>query len=218
MTTQNLFSVLLLTLLLAVIGVTQKQCSENKTLLEDIEKLRDFESEAQFYKTKNGELIAYNNTITVSMEALRRERSQLVSQIENMRIKNPQMVVTTTTTTRIDSVFIPFSEEIPCDDFMTEFKHKDSIWFVIQGRVSQDGVFVDNVVIDNQTLWVLGTKRNGLFRRNETIVAITNTNPYVNVNTIEPIIIRQKPAFYDRLWFKGLIFVGGVAAGVAISR
>lgn len=218
MESKRLTSVLLGIILLIVFGIISKQCQNNKGLVDDIKTLKDYKKEAKYYKDENGKIIAYNNTLEVSLEALEIERADLVKRLEEMKIKKPEIVVVTNTITKIDSIRIPFETKLPCDPFEVSFLHRDSIWIKIQGRVDNNGIYIDNVQIENEILWVLGEKKNGLFRRNEHVVSIDMSNPYVKVTTIEPLIIKQKPAFYDRLWFKGLIFVGGVATGVVVSR
>lgn len=218
MGSRNLTSALLGVLLVAVLGVTHKQCQKNKVLVGDIKALKDYEREAKYYKDENGKVIAYNNTLEVSLKALETERASLAERLKEMKIKKPEIVVVTNIVTKVDSIRIPFETKLPCDPFEVSFLHRDSIWIKIQGRVDNNGVYIDNVQMENEILWVLGEKKNGFLRRNEHVVSIDMSNPYVKVTTIEPLIIKQKPAFYDRLWFKGLIFVGGVATGVAVSR
>lgn len=218
MTIQNLLSSTVFILLIIVVSISHKQCSKNKELLQDIQSLKKYESEAKHYKGKNGELISYNNTLTVSLESLRKEKSDLAKRLENMRIKKPELVVVTNTETVVDSIFVPFDSPIPCDDYTSNFLYQDSIWLSINGRVNQLGVFVDNITMENEILWVLGEKKNGLFKRNEHVVSLEMSSPYFRATHIEPYIIRKKPAFYDRLWFKGVIFVGGIATGVALSQ
>lgn len=218
MESRNLTSIFLGILLVTVLGVTHKQCQKNKGLVDDIKALKDYEREAKYYKDENGKVIAYNNTLEVSLEALETERADLIQRIEDLKMRKPEIIVVTNTVTEVDSIRIPFETKLPCDSFDVAFLHQDSIWIKIQGRVDNNGIYIDDVQMENEILWVLGEKKNGFFRRNEPVVSIDMSNPYVKVTTIEPLIIKQKPAFYDRLWFKGLIFVGGVATGVAVAR
>lgn len=218
MESKRLTSALLGILLVIALGITHKQCQKNKGLVNDIKALKDYEREAKYYKDKNGKVIAYNNTLKVSLEALKIERADLIKRLEEMKIKKPEVVVVTNIVTKVDSIKIPFETKLPCDPFEVAFLHRDSIWIKIQGRVDNNGIYIDNVQMENEILWVLGEKKNRFFRRNEHVVSIDMSNPYFKVTTIEPLIIKQKPVFYDRLWFKGLIFVGGVATGVAVAR
>jgi len=206
---------LLLTLLF--LSLTIRQCRENKDLVEQVSTLANYETDARYYKDKNNEIVAYNKSLETSVAALNIQRAELMQDIEDMRIKKPQVITSIVSETLIDSVVIPFETRLPCDSqFVQPFSHNDT-WFTINGSVTNTHLNIDNIFIQDSLLIVVGEKKNGLFKRNEIIVAVKHSNPHVTTTDIENYVIKPKTRFWQKGWFYGVVFGTGVATGVLIK-
>jgi cell division protein FtsB len=213
---ENKWLTLFLVAVVLFISLTIRQCRENHVLLEQVKDLADYKSEAKYYKDKNGEIIAYNKSLETSVEALNIQRAELMQELKDMRIKKPQVITSIVSETLIDSVVIPFETRLPCDSqFVQPFSHNDT-WFTINGSVTNTHLNIDNIFIQDSLLIVVGEKKNGLFKRNEIIVAVKHSNPHVTTTDIENYIIKPKTRFWQKGWFYGVVFGTGVATGVLI--
>ena len=170
-----------------------------------------------FYKSKSGELIAYNKSLNVSYRNLKKANDSLFKEIEDLKIKKPTTITIVKTEIVIKEITIPYLVELPCDSFSIPFNFNDS-WVSIDGNSSNSGLRFDSIKLTNDMLIVSGLKRNGWFKPSETIVSVKSENPYVNVTGLQNYTIKENAPFYNKLWFKALLFTGGVATGVIISR
>ena len=59
----------------------------------------------------------------------------------------------------------------------------------------------------------LGMKSNGFFKSPTPTVLVKNENPYVNVNSLRNVVIKNDTRFYDK---KGFWFGVGVGTGILI--
>jgi hypothetical protein len=191
------------------------KCSEVSDLRSDVAKIENYKDTVKFYKSKNGELISYNDALVVSKGALERANDSLFAQIRDMKM-NPDVVVRWRTRVDVDTQFIPFETKIPCEEeFKVDFKYDDR-WLDINGTVVNTGVTLNRVSLENDILFVVGEKKNGIFKRNEYIVAVKSENPYFQTEGIQSYTIKPKEKFHNKLWFKTLLFVAGVGVGVAL--
>jgi len=214
---ENRFVTILLVVTLLFSALTMRQCRENKELVSQVEDLASYKSEAKYYKDKNGEVIAYNKSLETSVEALNIQRAELMQQVKDMRIKKPQVITTTVSQTLIDSIVIPFETKLPCDSpFVQPFSYND-VWVHIDGSVDNVSLRIDNIFIQDSLLIVVGEKRNGLFKRNEVIVAVKHSNPHVTTTDIENFMIKPRGKFWQRGWFYGVVFGTGVVVGMLIK-
>ena len=194
------------------------QCKRVGELNSDIAKLETYKDTVKFYKSKSGRLIAYNDALVVDRRALEKVKDSLMEEIKDLNIKKPDVIVRWRTRVEIDTQYVPFDVEIPCEkDFMANFKFEDK-WLSFDGDVSRSGVRMNNISLDNDLTFVVGEKKNGLFKRNEYVVALKSGNPYFKTESIQSYVIKPKPKFHDRLWFKASLFVLGVGTGIAISK
>jgi hypothetical protein len=165
------------------------------------------------YKAKNGDLIKYNKSLEVNIGSLEIERKELMDEVRNMRIKKPQVITNVVTEVRVDSLFIPFDQPIPCDSFKVTFDYNKENWLFLRGEVTNDGVLVGELFIPDTLFIVVGEKKNGLFKRNEIVVAVKNKNPLIRVTDIENYIITPKRRFWQKPWFIGLVGLTGFIVG-----
>lgn len=191
-----------------------KQCRQNSELVKELEGMYNYDKTAKFYEAENGKIVAYNQALIIENGSLESLNAELKSSIENLKIKKPSTITQIEYETKLDSIYVPYANDVNfcADTFTANFAWNDSVWISIVGSANESGVFIEQIKMHNESLIVVGTKSNGFFRRSEYIVAIENTNPYVQVTQIESYTIKPKVKFYDRTWFKvGLIGIGFVA-------
>jgi hypothetical protein len=209
------FVILILALILLgfFLGTTRKKKQNNHSISEII----NYKDTVMFYKSKSGELIAYNKSLNVSYRNLKKANDSLFKEIEDLKIKKPTTITIVKTEIVVKEITIPYLVELPCDSFSIPFNFNDS-WVSIDGNSSNSGLRFDSIKLTNDMLIVSGLKRNGWFKPSETIVSVKSENPYVNVTGLQNYTIKENAPFYNKLWFKALLFTGGVATGVIISR
>lgn len=209
-----------LLVILILLAFNVRQCTNNNQMQEDVDNLRQYETKAKHYEAKNGELIAYNTSLNTNLRTLKDDNAFIADMLENMRIQKPSTIIRGKTETLIDSVFVPYDRPVHIvnDSFCADFHWNDSIWISINGWVNQDGVFIENLKLQDDMLIVVGEKDNGFWRRDEYVVALRNANPHVHVDELEHYNIKPKVKFYDRLWFKAALFGAGTAVGILLSR
>lgn len=192
-------------------------CSNNKTLNQQIKYFSEYEDSVKYYKSKTGDLIAYNNTLEINYKNLKKVNLELSNLLEDLKIKKAKTITKIETIVEIQKIEVPFSIQLPCDTFLMSFEHKED-WLSINGKISNENLYFDSIKLKNDLTVITGTKKNGLFKRNESIVAVKSENPYFQTTSLRNYNIKQEPAFYDKAWFKGLIFIGGLSTGILLSK
>ena len=102
----------------------------------------------------------------------------------------------------VDSVAVPLLFE------------KRSDRYSIAGQVTKEAVIIDSLSIYNTVRLRLAERRAGLFRPNETVVQVMNSNPLVVTTGMKTLTIKHKPNAWNK-WMKPVAFA---AAGVIIGR
>jgi hypothetical protein len=192
MTIKQLSAFIIIVLMLISVGLMRQCSAPKRTVIYD--------PSAKFYKSKAGEIIAYNKSLEIELKDLKKERADLFAEISNMRIKKPQTITRTITRTQYDTLWMTFETEIPCEDFTSEIVYLDK-WIEIYGFVNQDGVMIESIYIPDTVTLVVGQNKR------ETIIAIKHANPNVTVSEIENYVIKKK-----RFDFKA--FVLGLGLGI----
>jgi hypothetical protein len=173
----QLIGLLLVLSMLISVGF-MRQCREPKRTVI-------YDPSAKYYKSKAGEIIAYNRSLELSVRDLKRERADLMDEVKNMRIRKPQTITRTVTRTEYDTLWMTFETEIPCEDFTSEIVYLDK-WIEIYGFVNQDGVMIESIHIPDTVTLVVGNHKR------ETIIAIKHANPNVTVAEVENYVIKKK--------------------------
>jgi len=177
MTIKQLSAFIILVLMLISVGF-MRQCSAPKTTVI-------YDPSAKYYKSKAGEVIAYNSSLEIQLKNLKQERDDLFAEISNMRIKKPQTITRTVTRTEYDTLWMTFETEIPCEDFTSEIVYLDE-WIEIYGFVNNEGVMIESIYIPDTVTLVVGNHKR------ETIIAVKHANPNVTVAEVENYVIKKK--------------------------
>jgi hypothetical protein len=207
----------LLVLALIVLGLFSiKSCNKNKTLAAEAAAMLNYKDTVMYYKSKTGDLIAYNHSLVVSHSNLKVTNKLLAKELEELKMKKPVTVTSVLTEVVVNEVMIPYEVKLPCDSFDVALKYTDP-WLSINGRSKHTGITLDSIRLVNDMLIAVGEKNNGFFRRNEHIVAVKSENPYFNITSLQSYTFKPKEPFYDRWWFKASIFTAGFVVGTQIK-
>ena len=176
--------------------------------------LNSYKDTAMVYKARNGELVSYNKAIEISEERFTALRDSMKQEFKNLKIKNVTSHTKIVTVYKLDTITQTFTDTLPCADFIKPFTI-DSLYYNLSGSITKRGITFNSILIPNTQSLTVGTKRNGLFKKNEYIVALKNSNPYVNTVGIQSYNFTPDIKWYQR----GSVRFGvGVVVGGLIYR
>lgn len=191
-----------------------RQCGENKVFENEVEAYLEYKDTVMVYKAKNGDLIEYNTSLEISEKTLRMMNDSLSEALDNIGIKKPEVIIQFKERIVLKEVEIRFTDSIPCDPFFMPFR-KSEPFYLISGSVKNNGITLDSIYMPNSQSVVLGTKKNGLFKKNDHIVTVQNTNPYITTTGITSYTIKDRKKWFQTGWFK---FGAGVVGGLTLYR
>jgi len=200
-------------LVLALISM----CQNKNSFLKEVEAIKSYKDTVMYYKSLSGKSVAYNEALNVSYEALAHEKRELVKEIEDLRIKKPSVATKIIQEVKIDTLYIPFDTVIPCPEFKMNFTYDDS-WLGIDGVVVNNGVSFDNIKLRNDMMIVVGTKKNGLFKKSDYIVAVNSDNPYFQIAGLQSYTFKTSPKWYNTWWFKLVLVGGAFGLGTQVNK
>lgn len=189
-------------------------CQSKIVAEEQAVQLASYKDTAMVYKAKNGEMISYNKAIEISEKRFTGLRDSMKKEFKNLKIKNVTTHTRVVTVYKLDTVTQTFTDTLPCEDFVKNF-NIDSSFYTLSGEITKRDITFNSVVFPNEQSITVGTKKNGLFKKNEYIVALKNSNPYVNVTGIQSYTFTPDIKWYQRGWVKfgAGVVVGGLLVG-----
>tara|TARA_A100001201_G_C4075715_1_gene197257 strand:+ start:362 stop:964 length:603 start_codon:yes stop_codon:yes gene_type:complete len=190
-------------------------------------KLQDYKN--QVVKFKNGEQV-FIEKLNEKGEKIAEQDQIILSQkdaiahnllqIENLKKINSQVQVQTIT--KIDSVFIPIIDTVERVIYdttglallklPTKFGLNNE-WYSLYSTINTDGMLIDSLSLYNQQTITFGMKSNGFLKKPTPSLVVKNENPYVSVNSLSNIVIKNDTRFYDK---KGFWYGLGVGTGILI--
>jgi hypothetical protein len=212
----NLFIICIILLLLLVWQVfsSNSQLSEFKN---QIIKFKDGEQVFVEKLNKSGEKIAEQDQIILSQKD-----AIAYNLLEIDGLKKIKSQVTIRTVTKIDSVFIPIIDSVDRIVYdttgmallklPTKFGLQDE-WYSLYSTVNSKGMWIDSLSLYNRQTITLGMRSNGLFKSPTPTVMVKNENPYVDINSLKNVVIKNETRFYDR---KRFWFGVGIGAGILL--
>tara|TARA_R110001592_G_scaffold20489_7_gene83053 strand:- start:1824 stop:2504 length:681 start_codon:yes stop_codon:yes gene_type:complete len=190
-------------------------------------KLQDYKS--QVIKFKNTEQV-FIERINEKGEKIAEQDQIILTQndaishnlIEIETLKKIKSQVQIKTITKIDSVFIPILDTIERVIYdtsglallklPTKFGLNNE-WYSIYSTVKKEGMFIDSLSLYNRQTITFGMKSNGFLKKPTPSLVVKNDNPYVNVNSLSNVVIKNDLRFYDK---KGFWYGLGVGTGILI--
>ena len=196
-------------------------------------KLREYKSQIIKFKdgeqvfveklSKNGDKIAEQEQIILSQEDA---IAHNLLTIENL--KKVKSEVKIRTITRIDSVYVPIIDTVERLVYDTtglallKLPTKfglESEWYSLYSTINTDGMLIDSLSLFNRQVITIGLESNGILKAPTPKVIVTNENPYVSVNSLSNVIIKNDLKWYEKkaVW-GGIGFVGGLGTFILITK
>ena len=190
-------------------------------------KLQDYKNQVIKFKdgeqvfveklNERGERIAEQDQIILTQEDA---IAHNLLEIETLKKINSQVQVQTIT--KIDSVFIPIIDTIERVIYdttglallklPTKFGLNNE-WYSLYSTINTEGMLIDSLSLYNRQTITFGLKSNGFLKKPTPSLVIKNENPYVNVNSMSNVVIKNDIRFYDK---KGFWFGVGIGTGFLI--
>ena len=191
-------------------------------------RLQDYKN--QVIKFKDGEQL-FVQKLNEKGEELAEQDQIILSQkdaishnlLEIETLKKIKSQVKIKTITRIDSVYVPLLDTVERVVYDTsgfaflKLPTKfglDNEWYSIYSTINKNGMLLDSLSLFNRQIITIGMKSNGFLKSPSPIVVVKNENPYVSVNSMSNVIIKDNTRFYDK---KGFWYGFGVASGLGVS-
>ena len=142
--------------------------------------------------------------------------------LEISNLKKIKSQVKIQTITKIDSIYIPVIDTVDRIVYDTtglallKLPTKfglESEWYSIFSTINKNGMLLDSLSLYNRQIITIGMRSNGIFKSPTPSVVVKNENPYVNINSMNNVVIKNNTRFYDK---KGFWFGVGVGTGVLI--
>ena len=163
------------------------QCQRNRDLMESRESERAFfEDSVSYYMNRDGQHVAEKRALEGDNRNLELLLSKQVDSTRQLRklvdkFKKIKAAGNITTTTRIDSIFVPYS------GIESDYEHDfgiDSQYYSISGRDQINGISIYSLTIPNTLSFAIGKKKTGLFQ-SEHRIEVVNSNPHVKTVGID---------------------------------
>ena len=196
-------------LILAIVLLVCGYC-EKKGQLTYLEKqFSKFELKKQDFKVivnKEKEKLIQQEQLILTLQ-----QAKNLNVIESKDWKNTQSRIEFVTQTRIDTIFIAFTDTLRINDTiysksdfecLKHFNLNDK-FFYINGNVLENGIKIDSLSFPNIATITIGEKRQGIFRKSLPIVEIKNSNPYIQPIDLSNVVINHKKKTYQKnsFWF-----------------
>jgi hypothetical protein len=188
-----------------------KECRHSKTLEEN--KKVDI-SNVRVYEDLKGDIVEYNDVMQTKFKDLEIYNAELKQEVKDMKIKSPDIILRGTTEIRIDTVYVAFHDTLPCEDFTKDIVI-DSSWYNIDMKLTKEDITINEINIPNEQTVVVGEKKNGIFKRNEYVVAVKNSNPHIKTDTLETYTFKKDLNFFQR---PEISISAGLIAGFLLTK
>ena len=198
---------LIISILALIIVVMFQDMRDSEQRLNDFKsQISKFEIGEQKYLQiidEQGNKIAEQEQVVISQK----DAIELgLLEIERLKKINSQVVVTTTTA--IDTFFMPFKDSNSTFGINTQ-------WYSLSGSVIDKGVSVDSLRVLNKMSVTIGLKSNGWFKAATPSVVLTNENPYTHTSAMSNIVVVEKKKWYQK---NNFIYGSGILSGLIISN
>ena len=123
--------------------------------------------------------------------------------------------------TEIESVLVPYDSPVYLLDsnaIMIPLKFKKSTKdYFLGGSIKKEGILFDSLAIPNKLSVTIGKERKNIWEKPETIVRVQSSNPYVRIDSMNNIVLKDKKVFYERpLFWSALSLTLGFIFGVKL--
>lgn len=164
------------------------------------------------YKNKLGTLTASVNASELSNKQLKElllKKNDTLKKLAS-EFRQIRTVTKIKEVVKIDTVKVPFEVQIPCE-FERLGKYDTDSHFTFNYSLNQSGFSLSDISVPNTQTIITGTKRNWIFGKQYLTTDITNSNPYLQTQEVQTIVVPIQVEWYNNklVWF-GLGAVGGI--------
>lgn len=199
---------------LAMLVFKLDSCSDKKELMKANNELLNYSDSIKTYKSKNGELVEFNKALVINYGTQLEEIDKLKKDLD---LKRVDVLVKYKSVFKYDTINHVFREQLPCEAFTDSFT-VDSTHFRFDAVLSNKLLSLYNIEVPNEQNFVIGEKKNGLFKENEYSVLVTNSNPNIKGESLKAYTFKPSPKWYNSYKFKGALFAAGVIGGFLLAK
>ena len=174
-----------------------KSCSKHKQDNARIATLLDYKHEVKEYTTKDGKKVSYNTNITVTPEDLKLVGDTLLNYIKSLELKIKNVYSSTIITERVRIDSVPYPVYLTDCAFDTTIQILDSN-YMIDLTLRNTGILFNSIEIPNRRGVTIAKHREKWWKKKETIVTVTNSNPYIQTDGISSYTFKQKKKIWER--------------------
>lgn len=190
----NLKEVLLLAIIGMLVFFTLDGCNAKRTAKQQSITIAEYKDSVSFYKSESGELIAINTAIMVSSE---KTIADLKKELNDLKLKNPEVVIKYRTNVRIDSILV--SLDIPCEKFNRDY-YIDSTNYKVCINLTDTSLLLREIVIPNSQTIAVGNVKQKWYKPTEYSVVVKNSNPHVESVGLKAYTIKPEKKIYEKNW------------------
>lgn len=206
------YSNIILIILIIIISLFYiNGCKQNNTNQKRISNLLKYKHTVKQYKTKKRNSVNYNNSIEVTPEDLIAIQDTLLNYIEGLelKIKNVHSTTIITERLRIDTLKIPIY--LTDCEFDTTVQVLDP-YYNMDITLTNKGLTFNTLEFPNRVGITLADKRLKWWKPKESIVTVTNSNPYMQTDGISTYVFKKK----KKLWKRPSVIVStiGILGGI----
>jgi hypothetical protein len=187
-------------------------CNKDNAKDQRIADLLSYEHTVKEFLAEDGTTVNYNTNLEVAVEDLIATQDTLLDYIANLQLKIKDVHSSTIITERlrVDSIPIPV--------FLTDCEFDttvviDSTHYNMDITMTNRGLMFNTLEFPNrQGVTISERRKDGKWwKRKETILAVTNSNPYIQTDGITSYTFQQKGGFFSKRWVQ---LTGGAIIGI----
>jgi hypothetical protein len=201
-----------------LVAVLLNQCQKTKDTRNSLEGIiREQNDTIKVWQDKEGRQRASKAAVEAEKDDIMlayQKEAEAVKEL-NIKLRNTKSIVTTTTTTVFDTLVVRLedTEHTTLNDSSGSIMYpqrfrKEMEWLVLGGRVMEDLIEFETIIIRDSLSFITHWESNGLFKPKTLEVQAVSANPYTKFRTLNSINIKKPPQ--SRIIF-------GLSAGVGIT-
>lgn len=170
-------------------------CMDKKRISNQNIEIVNYKDSVSYYKSKSGNLIAYNKALEVStvdqIKGLERD-------LKDLKLKKPEVIVRYKNKIQVDSIEVQL--QIPCEEFVKELT-VDSPYYKIRMNLTDKSLLFKSITVPNKQSIIVADKKERWWKDSEYSVVVKNSNPYMESIGLETYTIKPEKKFYETRWF-----------------
>tara|TARA_R110001632_G_scaffold193736_1_gene314718 strand:+ start:141 stop:788 length:648 start_codon:yes stop_codon:yes gene_type:complete len=191
------------------------------SLLANNSKLSNYKSQMEKFTLENQsfkEELDNNGDIIIQQEQIILSQKDAISQnlLDINRLKEVSSQVNVVTNTIIDTIIVSHTDTI-VEYFnggaylkLPQEYNYNSEFINVNALVSENGLQLNSINIQNKASITIGFKSQGLFKPKMPVVDLYNSNPYIKTQSVGNVIIEKEDNFFTdkKTWGAVGVFIG----------